>query len=54
METREYLTAMPGRFAFVFIPKHGSCLNLVEGFFSKLTLQIHKEIRVADKEERID
>ena len=33
---------------------HGSWLNLVEGFFSKLTRQILGEIRVADKEERIE
>ena len=53
-ETREYLTTMAGRFEFVFTPKHGSWLNLVEGFFSKLTRQMLREIRVADREELIE
>ena len=53
-ETREYLTTMKGRFEFVFTPKHGSWLNLVEGFFSKLTRQMLREIRVADREELIE
>ena len=44
---------MAGRFEFVFTPKHGSWLNLVEGFFSNLTRQMLREIRVADREERI-
>ena len=47
-ETREYLTTMAGLFEFVFTPEHGSWLNLFEGFFSKLTLQMLREIRVAD------
>ena len=34
-ETRKYLATVPGRFEFVFTPRHGSWLNLVEGFFSK-------------------
>src|SRR5277367_2299694 len=35
-ETKAWLAAQPeGRFTFVFTPKHGSWLNLVEGFFSK-------------------
>ncbi len=38
-ETRKYLATVPDRFEFVFTPKHGSWLNLVEGFFSKLTHQ---------------
>ena len=53
-ETREYLTAMAERFVFLFAPKHGSWLNLVEGFFSKLTRQMLREIRVAHKEELIE
>src|SRR5229473_2860225 len=37
-ETRDWLAKQrAGRFEFVFTPKHGSWLNLVEGFFSKLT-----------------
>jgi DNA-binding HxlR family transcriptional regulator len=33
---RTWLAAQPaGRFEFTFTPRHGSWLNLVEGFFSK-------------------
>lgn len=46
-----YLDARRGRFEFVFTPRHASCLNLVEGFFSKMTKQILRHIRVASKEE---
>ena len=36
-ETKAWLASQPaGRFEFVFTPKHGSWLNLVEGIFSKL------------------
>ena len=35
--TRKYLATVSGRFEFVFTPKHGSWLNMVEGFFSKMT-----------------
>ena len=52
-ETRKYLATNPGRFEFVFTPKHGSWLNLVEGFFSKLTRQSLKGIRVKSKEELV-
>jgi len=31
----------------VFTPKHGSWLNLVEGFFSKLARSVLRHIRVA-------
>ena len=50
-ETRDYLATVPGRFEFVFTPKHGSWLTLVEGFFSKLTRQSLKGIRVKSVEE---
>jgi transposase len=50
-ETREYLNSISGRFVFVFTPTHGSWLNLIEGFFSKLTRQMLRGIRVASKEE---
>lgn len=53
-ETRKYLATVPDRFEFVFTPKHGSWLNLVEGFFSKLTRQSLKGIRVKSKEELIE
>jgi len=49
--TRKYLATVPGRFEFVFTPKHGSWLNMVEGFFSKMTRQMLKGIRVKSNEE---
>ena len=49
--TRKYLTTVPGRFEFVFTPKRGSWLNMVEGFFSKMTRQMLRGIRVKSKEE---
>lgn len=54
-ETRNYLATLPeGRFVFVFTPKHGSWLNLVESFFSKMTKQMLKGIRVQSKQELED
>lgn len=50
-ETRKYLLTVPGRFEFVFTPKHGSWLNLIEGFFSKMTRQMLRGIRVKSKDE---
>ena len=50
-ETQEYLNTIPGRFEFVFTPTHGSWLNMVEGFFSKMTKQMLNVIRVSSKEE---
>ena len=50
-ETQEYLNGIPNRFEFVFTPTHGSWLNMVEGFFSKMTRQMLTGIRVATKEE---
>ena len=50
-ETRRYLATVPGRFEFVFTPKHGSWLNMVEGFFSKMTRQMLRGIRVKTKDE---
>lgn len=49
--TRKYLATVPGRFEFVFTPKHGSWLNMVEGFFSKMTRQMLRGILVKSKEE---
>ena len=45
-ETQEYLNIIPKRFEFVFTPKHGSWLNMIEGFFSKMTKQMLCGIRV--------
>lgn len=50
-ETRKYLATVPGRFEFVFTPKHGSWLNMIEGFFSKMTKQMLRGIRVKSKAE---
>lgn len=50
-ETREYLATVPGRFEFVFTPKHGSWLNMIESFFSKMTKQMLRGIRVKSKSE---
>ena len=40
-----------GRFKFTFTPKHGSWLNLVEGFCSKLARSVLRHIRVSSKQE---
>src|SRR6185312_5479854 len=51
-ETNRWLAAQPeGRFTLVFTPKHGSWLNLVEGFFSKMARSVLRCIRVASKAE---
>jgi transposase len=51
-ETRAWLADQSrGRFEFTFTPKHGSWLNLVEGFFSKLARSVLRHIRVASKQE---
>ena len=54
-ETQNYLATTPeGRFEFVFTPKHGSWLNMIESFFSKMTKQMLRGIRVKTKQELID
>ena len=51
-ETRAWLDTRPaGRFDFTFTPKHGSWLNLIEGFFSKFARSVLRHIRVTSKEE---
>jgi transposase len=50
-ETRQYLAGIPNRFEFVFTPKHGSWLNLIESFFGKMARSMLRGIRVASKEE---
>ena len=51
-ETRTWLATQPeGRFEFIFTPKHGSWLNLIEGFFSKFARSVLRHIRVASKYE---
>jgi transposase len=51
-ETKAWLANQPeGRFSLVFTPKHGSWLNLVEGFFSKMARSVLRHIRVASTAE---
>jgi len=53
-ETNNFLATKPNRFEFIFTPKHGSWLNMIESFFSKMTRQMLKGIRVSSKEELED
>ena len=53
-QTQGYLESRPQRFHFVFLPTHGSWLNLVETLFSKMTRSMLRGIRVACKQELID
>jgi len=51
-ETTAWLATRPaGRFEFTFTPKHGSWLNLIEGFFSKFARSVLRHIRVTSKHE---
>ena len=50
-ETRAYLGTVPNRFEFIFTPKHGSWLNLVEIFFSKLARTLLRGIRADSPDE---
>src|SRR5499427_7227792 len=51
-ETTAWLNARPaGRFELTFTPKHGSWLNLIEGFFSKFARSVLRHIRVTSKHE---
>ncbi|MEO6198064.1 MAG: IS630 family transposase [Dehalococcoidia bacterium] len=53
-ETRTFLATRPNRFEFIFTPKHGSWLNLIETFFSKLARSVLRGIRVESKQELKD
>lgn len=53
-ETKAWLLTKPGRFEFVFTPKHGSWLNMIEMFFSKIARSFLRHIRVDSKQELID
>ena len=54
-ETKAWIARQPAhRFEFTFTPKHGSWLNLIEGFFSKLARSVLRHIRVASKKELKD
>jgi transposase len=50
-ETKAYLETVPDRFEFIFTPKHGSWLNVIESFFAKMTKQVLRHIRVKSKAE---
>lgn len=52
-ETRTYLKTVPNRFEFIFTPKHGSWLNLIECFFARMAKTVLRGIRVGSKEELI-
>ena len=53
-ETQKYLSGKGNRFEFIFTPTHGSWLNLIEVFFSKITRSFLKGIRVKTKSELIE
>lgn len=50
-ETRTFLGTVPNRFEFIFTPRHGSWLNLIESFFGKMARTLLRGIRVKSKEE---
>ena len=49
--TRAYLATVPGRFEFLFTPKHGSWLNMIEGFFGKFSRQLLRGINASSTDE---
>jgi len=53
-ETMQWLKQYPQRFEFVFTPKHGSWLNLIEVFFSKMARSFLRSIRVNSTNELIE
>ena len=53
-ETTKWLFSKTGRFEFVFTPKHGSWLNMIEMFFSKIARTFLRNIRVESKQELIE
>jgi transposase len=53
-QTVAWLKNYPNRFEFIFTPKHGSWLNLIENFFSKMARSFLRNIRVASKQELKD
>jgi hypothetical protein len=42
---------VPNCFEFIFTPKYGSWLDLVESFFGKMSQSLRREIRVTSKQE---
>jgi transposase len=53
-ETKRFLATIPNRFEFIFTPKHGSWLNMIEMFFSKIARSFLRNIRVESKQELIN
>ncbi|WP_425339544.1 hypothetical protein [Lentibacillus salicampi] len=45
------METVANRFEFVFTPKHGSWLNIIESFFAKMSVGFLRYIRVNPKEE---
>jgi len=50
-ETKKFLTTVPNRFEFIFTPTHGSWLNIIETFFSKMTRSFLRGLRVKSEVE---
>ncbi|MFC1849464.1 IS630 family transposase [candidate division CSSED10-310 bacterium] len=53
-QTMKWLAEYPNRFEFIFTPKHGSWLNLIESFFSKMARTFLRSIRVESKDELME
>ena len=53
IKTRGYLETKKGRFELIYLPKHGSWLNAIEGFFSKVARSLLRHIRVKTVDELI-
>lgn len=53
-KVKQFLLTLPNRFVFIFTPKHGSWLNMIEGFFGKMACQMLRGIRVSSKEELVE
>lgn len=50
-ETIKFLETVPNKFEFIFTPTHGSWLNMIEMFFSKIARSFLKHIRVDSIDE---
>ena len=50
-EARAWLEGRPGRSGMVPAPTHGSWLNVIEGFFGKMSRQMLRHIRVGSPDE---
>jgi transposase len=53
-ETMKYLAERPNRFVYIFTPKHGSWLNLVETLFGKMSRTFLKQIRVVASKQELE